>query len=278
MAEGRVAKPVGNASGHTDGSDSTSSWASVPATFRRADGSLPRPWEDIFGPLRQGAVDDLVIVGQCGQSIDARIATAAGHSHYINGEAGLAHLHRLRALVDAVVIGVGTAIADDPQLTVRRVTGPNPARVILDPNGRLPASARALAPDGIRRLVITAADARTKLPTEVEVIPLTADARRLAPAAIVAALAARGFRRILVEGGADTVSRFLAARCLDRLHVLVAPIILGAGRPSLELPPVARVDEAMRAPIRVHALGGDVLLDCDLSAQRVPIGRAKMSR
>src|SRR5262245_32117112 len=188
-----------------------------------------------------------MVVGQCGQSIDARIATPTGHSHYINGEAGLAHLHRLRALVDAVVIGVGTAIADDPQLTVRRVTGPNPARVILDPNGRLPASAPALAPDGIRRLVITAADATTKLPTEVEVIPRAADARRLAPAAIVAALAARGFRRILVEGGADTVSRFLAARCLDRLHVLVAPIILGAGRPSLELPPVARVDEAMRA-------------------------------
>ena len=84
MADGRVAKPVGDAFGHADGgSDST--WASVPETFRRADSSLPRPWEDIFGPLRQGAVDDLVVVGQCGQSIDARIATATGHSHYING-------------------------------------------------------------------------------------------------------------------------------------------------------------------------------------------------
>ncbi len=277
MADGRVAKPVGDAFGHADGgSDST--WASVPETFRHAAGSLPRPWEDIFGPLRQGAVDDLVVVGQCGQSIDARIATAAGHSHYINGEAGLAHLHRLRALVDAVVIGVGTAIADDPQLTVRRVAGPSPARVILDPNGRLPPSARALAPDGIRRLAVTAAGTPTELPAEVEVVPLAADKGRLAPAAILAALAARGFRRVLIEGGADTVSRFLAARCLDRLHVLIAPIILGAGRSSLELPPIARVDEAMRAPIRAHALDGDLLLDCDLSAQRVPIGRAKMSR
>jgi len=239
---------------------------------------LPPPWEDIFGPLRQGAVDDLVVVGQCGQSIDARIATATGHSHYINGEAGLAHLHRLRALVDAVVIGVGTAVADDPQLTVRRVAGPSPARVILDPNGRLPPSARALAPDGIRRLVVTAAGTPTKLPAEVEVVPLAAEAGRLAPASILAALAARGFRRVLIEGGADTVSRFLAARCLDRLHVLIAPIILGGGRSSLELPPIARVDEAMRAPMRAHALEGDLLLDCDLTAQRVPIGRAKMSR
>ena len=95
--------------------------------------------------------------------------------------------------------------------------------------------------------------------------------------AILAALADRGLRRILIEGGADTVSRFLAARCLDRLHVMVAPIILGTGRSSLTLPPIERVDEAMRAPMRAHMLGDDVLLDCDLSAQRVPIGRAKIS-
>jgi riboflavin-specific deaminase-like protein len=253
------------------------SWALVPATFRCDFGSLPQPWEDIFGPLRRGSVDDLVLVGQCGQSIDARIATSTGHSHYINGEAGLAHLHRLRALVDAVVVGVGTAIADDPQLTVRRVAGPNPARVIVDPNGRVPSTARALAHDDVRRLVITAADAVVKLPRGVEIVPLAVDNGKLAPAAIVQALAVRGCRRILIEGGADTVSRFLVARCLDRLHVMVAPIILGSGRSSLALPPVARVEEAMRAPMRAHVLGGDVLLDCDLSAQRVPIGRAKIS-
>jgi diaminohydroxyphosphoribosylaminopyrimidine deaminase / 5-amino-6-(5-phosphoribosylamino)uracil reductase len=256
-------------------------WACVPATFRRAEGSLtqplPQPWEDIFGPLRRGVVDDLMVVGQCGQSIDARIATPTGHSHYINGEAGLAHLHRLRALVDAVVIGVGTAIADDPQLTVRRVEGPNPVRVVIDPNGRLPSSARVLAADGTRRLVIAKAGTAAKLPAGVETVPLPTEDGRLGPAAIIAALADRGFRRILVEGGADTVSRFLAARCLDRLHILVAPIILGGGRSSLTLPPIERVDEAIRAPMRAHVLdadGGDVLLDCDLGAQRRPIGRA----
>jgi riboflavin-specific deaminase-like protein len=218
-----------------------------------------------------------MVVGQCGQSIDARIATPSGHSHYINGEAGLAHLHRLRALVDAVVVGVGTAIQDDPLLTVRRVEGPSPARVVVDPNGRLPPTARVLAADGIRVLVITAPDASGQLPSGVERIPIGLHDGQLAPAAIIAALAARGFRRILVEGGADTVSRFVAARCLDRLHVVVAPIILGAGRPSLTLPPIERVDEAVQAPMRVHILGGDVLLDCDLSAQRVAVGRAKMS-
>ena len=299
MANGRPAGPDKGEPGGPEngaGSSSDSGWAPVPKMFRNADGRgvpqplpqpLPPPWEDIFGPLRQGVIDDLVLVGQCGQSIDARIATPTGHSHYINGEAGLAHLHRLRALVDAVVIGVGTAIADDPQLTVRRVEGPSPARVVVDPNGRLPLTARVLATDGIRRLVVTAAGTPARLPADVEIVPIAADHGHLAPAAIVSALAARGFRRILIEGGADTVSRFLAARCLDRLHIIIAPIILGAGRSSLTLAPIERVDQAIRAPMRAHmlggnvlgggVLGGDLLLDCDLSAQRAPIGRAKMS-
>src|SRR3954468_23636988 len=144
-----------------------SDWSFVPKTFRERDRTLPQPWAEIFGPLRQGSADDLVVVGQCGQSIDARIATPSGHSHYINGEAGLDHLHRLRALVDAVVVGVGTAIKDDPLLTVRRVEGPSPARVIVDPSGRLPPGARVLTADGIRRLVITGPDARGNVPVGV---------------------------------------------------------------------------------------------------------------
>src|SRR5262249_39536030 len=110
MAHNRPARPNrSQRGGRENGSADALSWAPVPKTFRSGDGSLPQPWEDIFGPLRKGAIDDLVVVGQCGQSIDARVATLTGHSHYINSEAGLAHLHRLRALVDAVGIGVGTA-------------------------------------------------------------------------------------------------------------------------------------------------------------------------
>lgn len=253
------------------------SWADACRAFRTSLGSLPEPWGGLFGPLRQGTVDDLVVIGQCGQSIDARIATPTGHSHYINGAAGLAHLHRLRALVDAVIIGVGTATADDPQLTVRRVEGPSPARVILDPSGRLPPTARVLADDGARRIVVTREGTTTNLPRGVEVAALAATSGHMAPCDVLAALAERGMRRILVEGGADTVSRFLAARCLDRLHIVIAPIIIGSGPTSLNLPPIGRVDEAIRAPIRAHVLDDEVLLDCDLSAQRLPIGRAKIS-
>jgi riboflavin-specific deaminase-like protein len=253
------------------------SWTVVPEAFRASTVPLPAPWEAQFGPLRAGRVDGLVVIGQIGQSLDGRVATATGHSHYINGPAGLAHLHRLRALVDAVVIGIGTALADDPQLTVRRVSGPQPARIVIDPGGRLPAGARLLAADGVRRLVVVAPGARPPLPADIEIVTLPRSDGQIAPAAILAALAERSFRRILIEGGADTVSRFLAARCLDRLHVTVAPIILGSGRAGLALPPIARADEALHAPMNVHRLDDEVLFDCDLSTHRVPVGYANRS-
>jgi diaminohydroxyphosphoribosylaminopyrimidine deaminase / 5-amino-6-(5-phosphoribosylamino)uracil reductase len=262
----------------TPSGDLRHDWRLVLKTFREPDGSLPDSWAGIFDPLRRGLVDGLVVVGQCGQSIDARVATPSGHSHYINGDAGLDHLHRLRALVDAVVVGVGTVIADDPQLTVRRVEGPNPARVIVDPQGRLPASARALGRDTARRIVIRGPHSKNgALASDVERIALPLQNGQIAPATILAALAERGFRRILIEGGADTLSRFLAVRCLDRLHVLVAPIILGAGRTSLSLPAPRKIADALHVAIRAHVLGTDILLDCDLSSQRMPIGKAKQS-
>jgi riboflavin-specific deaminase-like protein len=232
----------------------------------------------LFGPLREGKIDGMVTIGQIGQALDGRIATPIGHSHYINGPAGLAHLHRLRALVDAVLVGVGTVVADDPQLTVRRVAGPNPARVALDPDGRMPATAKLLTPDGVRRLVVTAATApRSDLPAGVESVVIPRTGGQIPPAAILAALSERGLRRVLIEGGADTVSRFMAAGCLDRLHVVVAPIVLGSGRTGINLPPIERADEALRVPIRTHHLGDEVLFDCDLSAQRKPVGAAKKS-
>jgi riboflavin-specific deaminase-like protein len=212
------------------------------------------------------------VVGQIGQSIDGRIATVTGHSKYINGPAGLAHLHRLRALVDAVLIGIGTAVADDPLLTVRRCAGPSPARIVLDPRGRLSPAAKVLTDDGVRRLVITAHGVASRLAAGVEVVGVPAVGGEIAPAAILTALAERGFRRILIEGGAHTVSRFIAAGCLDRLHVMVAPIMLGAGQAGVTLKPITTADQALRAPMQAHLIGEEVLLDCDLTAQRVAIG------
>ena len=256
---------------------SSDTWESFVELFRRGQQPLPQAWADLFGPLCTGTVDDLVVVGQVGQSLDGRVATATGHSKYINCPAGIEHLHRLRALVDIVVVGVGTALADNPQLTVRQVAGPQPARAVIDPRGRLGANAKLFADDGVRRLLITTDGSRATPPPGIEVMILPAEDGNIAPSAIVASLAAAGMRRILIEGGADTVSRFIAARCLDRLHVNVAPVILGAGGPGIDLPPLERADQAHRMPVRVHKIEDDVLFDCDLSDQRVAIGVAKKS-
>jgi diaminohydroxyphosphoribosylaminopyrimidine deaminase / 5-amino-6-(5-phosphoribosylamino)uracil reductase len=259
-----------------DNAGDDAGWRDALTAIRSGLYDAPARWESIFGPLRAGRVDDLVVVGQIGQSLDGRTATMTGHSHYINGSDGLDHLHRLRAIVDAVVIGVGTAVADDPLLTVRRVRGPHPVRVIIDPNRRLPACARALRDDGVERLIITREGA-CPLPG-IESIALPVENGGVSPRAILGSLAARGLRRILIEGGSGTISRFLEAHCLDRLHVVVAPIILGGGLSGLALTPIARCEEALRPHTRTHLIGSEVLFDCDLSHQRVAIGAAKKSR
>ncbi len=205
------------------------------------------------------------VVAQLGQSLDGRIATPTGESRWINKDAALDHLHRLRAAVDAVMVGIGTALADDPSLNVRRVPGRNPARVVLDPNGRLPVTAKCLdGRDGARRIVIRKASAPVPAGVEEIILPAAASGK-LDPPSVVAALAERGINRILLEGGAWTVSEFIAAGAIDRLHVLVAPLLLGSGKPGLSLPPIDKVDEAIRPPTDVYVLSdGDVLFDCNL--------------
>lgn len=208
-----------------------------------------------------------VVVAQLGQTLDGRIATVTGASKYISGREALKHLHRLRAAVDAVVVGVGTVIADDPLLTVRHVEGADPVRVVVDPRGRMPANARMLNSETARVLAICGPDA--KMPASVEVARLPLDATGgFAPAAIVRALAERGLPRILIEGGADTLARFLDAGDIDLLHLLVAPMILGSGKPGISLRPIERLDDALRPETEVHVFDdGDVLFTCDLRAR-----------
>ena len=219
--------------------------------------------EDPLRALAEAPADRSFVIAQLGQSLDGRIATPSGESRWINRSAALDHLHRLRAAVDAVVVGVSTVIADDPMLNVRRIEGRNPVRVVIDPNGRLPANARCLADDGTRRLVIRHNGGAR--PSGVEVVELAPDPARFSPRDIIAALHARGLRRLLVEGGAWTISSFIDAGAVDRLHVLVAPMILGSGKSGLSLAPIARMEDALRPATRVHVLAdGDVLFDCDL--------------
>ena len=233
--------------------------------IERASGETdPSTYDAIIGSLRDAPAGRSFVVGQLGQSLDGRIATSNGLSRDINGSDALDHLHRLRANVDAVLVGAGTILADDPQLNVRRTGGRSPARVVLDPSGRTEGLHRWQADDGARRIVISGVErARPEGCDEILVLPRREGA--ISPHEICAALFERGMRRILVEGGARTIAHFIEAQALDRLHVLVAPVIIGSGKQGLDLPPISDLRDALRPPVRVWAFpGGDVLFDCDL--------------
>jgi len=207
------------------------------------------------------------VVAQLGQSLDGRIATPTGASKYINGPAALDFLHRVRASVDAVVVGIGTVIADDPLLTVRRVNGRSPARVVIDPKGRLPRTAKCLSDDGTAVYVVSTG--RNCDSEGVHTLYVPSGPEGLDPHAIIASLHAAGLRRVLIEGGSNTVSRFLAAGAVDRLYLLIAPVLLESGQPGLVLPPICEVDEALRPVTRAYSLGGgDVLFDCCFKSAR----------
>ncbi|MCA8931681.1 MAG: RibD family protein [Rhodospirillaceae bacterium] len=205
-----------------------------------------------------GALGRLAI-GQLGQSLDGRIATPTGKSHYINGADGRRHLHRLRALADAVIVGTGTVTADNPRLTVRLVSGPNPVRVVVDPQMRSPAERAIFAGDGPETWVLTRA---AHLLGERRAQPLDLPDT---PAEILDLLAARGCRVVLVEGGTATLSRFLEAGALDRLHLMIAPLLIGSGHPGFDLPPIDTLEQARRPAVHWLPLGPELLADVQLS-------------
>jgi diaminohydroxyphosphoribosylaminopyrimidine deaminase/5-amino-6-(5-phosphoribosylamino)uracil reductase len=183
-------------------------------------------------------------------SLDGRIATASGESQWITSEEARRAAHLLRAEHDAVLVGVETGIADDPQLTVRLdgYRGPQPARVVLDSRQRLPLNSQlALTARQARTVVLT-----TSAPTAgladlgVTVIQVTPDADgRPHPRAALAVLAETGLNRIMVEGGGRVAASFLSLGLVDRIEWFRAPILLGsAGRPAVGVLALHRLAEA----------------------------------
>jgi len=194
--------------------------------------------------------------GHLAQSLDGRIALPSGDSFWISGLEDRHHTHRLRALAHAVIVGAETVMQDDPRLTVRHVSGPQPTRVILDPNGRVRRPRRIFEGDGPTLLVRREA---TGDPDEL-VLPEAP----FSPHALLDALAERGLHRTFVEGGGVTISHFLRQGALDRLHLVVAPVLLGRGRAALELSLGETLATCPRPQVRRERLGDDTLFDLDL--------------
>jgi len=223
-----------------------------------------QPLLQLYAPLCLAQAERPLTIAHLGQSLDGYIATASGDSYYVTGPDNVRHLHRLRALCSAIVVGAGTIARDDPQLTVRHVPGPNPVRVVLDPSARLDAQRRVFADGAAPTLVVHAEGLDARAPGSAEIVRVPVEGGRLNLAVLLEQLRERGLATVFVEGGGSTVSRFLEAGLLDRLHVAIAPLVLGSGRPGLTLPPRERLSECLRPAHRVFTMGGDVLFDCDL--------------
>lgn len=242
-------------------------WATVRAgkPCPPAADPVTRAMFELYEPVARPKKTPFVI-GQLGQSLDGFIATTTGASHYINGPENLIHLHRLRALCDAVVVGWRTVEADDPQLTVRHAFGKNPLRVVIDVAGRLSADRRIFSsqPPGTLRITGPGTPSLNRIESETVAIR----EGRADPRAIVEILARRGCERILIEGGGALVSSFLGAGVLDRLHLAIAPLILGDGRRGVVMPPATSLQTALKPPSRTYEMGADVLFDLDLRSER----------
>jgi len=237
--------------------------------WRAAPGGTPdaRAMLDLYLPVCGASAARPVTVAHLGQSLDGYIATDSGDSYYVTGPDNVLHLHRMRALCGAVIVGAETISMDDPRLTVRLAAGPNPLRVVLDPRRRLAPAYRVFSDGEAPTLLICAedrfdpADARNG---RAEVLGIPAPAGRLALDVLLDRLHARGIYSVFVEGGGATVSHFLQADLLDRLQIAIAPLVTGHGRPGIRLVARHHLGECLRPAHRIFRMGGDVLFDCDL--------------
>ena len=230
-------------------------------------GEPARTMLDLYLPVCNARPERPFVVAHLGQSIDGCIATDSGDSRFVTGEANHRHLHRLRALCDAVVVGVETIATDDPLLTTRLVPGDNPVRVVLDPSFRIPPAAGVLTDR--RAPTILAVDA-ARLPEAAgragaaEFIGAPRHGNSLDLRVLLSALNARGLHALFIEGGGVTVSQFLEAGLIDALQIAIAPVIIGSGRPGLQRPAAPSMRDCLRPAGQAFRMGEDVLWSFDL--------------
>ena len=209
------------------------------------------------------------------QTLDGRIATATGSSQWISSPESRRLAHKLRSINDAVMVGIGTILADDPRLTVRLVRGRNPARVILDSGLRIPLDSKAV----VGQEAATAIIATTPRADEekvsrlremgVEVLLTQEDERdEVDIKYLLKMLGQRGISSVLVEGGTGVITALLRLGLADKLVIFVAPRIMGRGIEAVGELNIADVDRALKLSFsRIYRMGGDLVIEAGVSRQ-----------
>ncbi len=203
------------------------------------------------------------------QTLDGRLATSSGSSQWISCPDSLFFAHELRASHDAVIVGAGTVLKDDPRLTVRRAPGEDPLRVVADSALRTPLTAAVLAGAAAQGTVLAVTgraperrcEEATSLGATVLRLPESTEGR-VDLVSLLRALGGMGVASALVEGGAGLITGFLRAKLVDRLTVCVAPKVLGAGIEAVGDLGVRELSESLRlTETAVLPYGVDVILD-----------------
>ena len=213
------------------------------------------------------------VTAKWAMTLDGRIATRTGDSRWISSEASRALAHEVRATSDAILVGVGTVLRDDPQLTARGPAARQPARVVVDSTLRIPGDARLLARNGAPVIIATTSraprDARAALEARgVEVCVADGPNGRVDLAAVLAALGQRGMTSLLVEGGGTIHGAFVDGGLVDKVLVFLGPLIVGGPAPGpIGGAGVETIAQALRlAEVTIRQVEGDVVIEGYLSA------------
>lgn len=217
------------------------------------------------------------------QTLDGRIATRSGHSRWISSPPSLKLAHRLRSLHDSILVGAGTVLKDDPELTCRLVKGRNPRRVIVDSSLEIPLSSRILLDQDRAKTMIftTASDHREKLKIlsdrGVDIRVVEGDqSGRINLRELLRALGQEGISSVLVEGGSRIITSFLKARLADRLVIITAPKITGKGIEAVGDLGIDDLDRAVRLEIKkIIRKGDDIVLDARMKKGPPAPGKSK---
>ncbi|OQX84879.1 riboflavin biosynthesis protein RibD [candidate division KSB1 bacterium 4484_87] len=205
------------------------------------------------------------------QTLDGRIATSTGHSQWITSEPARKLAHKLRAINDAIIVGIGTVLADDPQLTVRMARGKNPIRIVIDSRLRMPLNCKILNDSQTHQTIVATISEETP---KIEAIKSTGahvwqfqpDTDGKVPlGALLKKIAQAHMSSVLIEGGAELATSFLKLQLVDHIFVALAPKILGQGKEAIGDLNIASVDESLQLTNwKLKKLGPDIIVEGDI--------------
>ena len=200
-------------------------------------------------------------IGQIGQSLDGKIALNNGSSNYIKEKESITYLHCLRSISDGVLVGVNTIIKDNPLLTTRKIKGPNPIRLIIDPTLKLTNKYKIFKDDNKNIIFTNSSKEKKFINTTIVKFP-----KKNFTQNIYDYLEKTSLQTILIEGGPTTLSHFIELKLLNYMQFIISPTIIGSGIDSVKLKPISDLKNALRAKNTICKLGKEIIVTLDFNS------------